>query len=171
MPNIANSTRAPDRQMNGSGFLLPKPRRKPFRMSRERRARLEAAVDGLLHLLDVLDGDSDDEENGDLEQNTGPSSADECELDPAEPWLGWTNGINQASRGWHGEPPMSGELAYAVEDGEQEHDGREPDADNEPDYEDADSAPDNNEPAAGLQIVGGLTKAGEMLGYILPADR
>jgi hypothetical protein len=134
MTNRAHSTHTPDRQ-NGSGFLLPKPRRKPFRMSRERRQRIEDAVEGLLHFLDVIDGDPDEEDNGDREPSTSALTSgahpllvasgdlDECEPPEHDEFsLGWTLGINQAAQNWTGEPRWGG----GGWDREAEHDGREP---------------------------------------------
>ena len=94
-------------------------------------------MDGLLRLLDELDGDPDDEDGGDFEPTTGPSYADECEMEDPEPSLGWTHGVDQSHPRWHRQPPNTGQFASAVLDGEQEHDGREdderePDGDDEP---------------------------------------
>src|SRR5450432_3010201 len=71
------------------------------------------AIESLILLLDEIDGDVEHEENADFENEPD-----------MEPSLGATNGINQV-RAWQS---ASGEL-----DAEQEHDGREPDADLEPD--------------------------------------
>ena len=94
--------------------------------------RLLAAVEYLLGELDAVDGDPD------LEPylagwRFGP--ADDLEDDGEEyeaggddePALGWTLGGNQSGRKWWGNAPAIGTLAYAVEDGEHEHDGREED--------------------------------------------
>ena len=59
MTDSAHSTCAPTIQELNGALLIPKPRKKPFRVSRERRERIEAAVDGLLQLLDAIDGDPD----------------------------------------------------------------------------------------------------------------
>jgi hypothetical protein len=95
------------------------------------RARVEAVVDRLttvledmIAALDQLDGDPD------LESSMGYQPyPDECEGDGAdnEPSLGWTATVNQSAAGWRG--PTDG---YGCIDREDEHDGREPDADLEP---------------------------------------
>jgi len=78
-------------------------RRKPLRMTRERRDRIEAAVDALIRILDELEGDPDlepsisldlrngvvDGEEGDDNGIGDQSGADE-QLD-GEPSLGWTD--------------------------------------------------------------------------------
>ena len=103
MTERATSTNPPA-HMNGSAVLLPKPRRKPIRIDRGRRARIEAAVDGLLALLDAVDGDADAEgDDADREPNFGPSNGEECEPDTeGELSLGWTVAINQEGRKWRG---------------------------------------------------------------------
>ena len=117
-------TRAPG--LNGATYpALPKPRRKPIRIGRQRRERIEAAVDGLLRLLDELDGNPDEEDGGDLEPTTGPSYADECEIEDPEPSLGWTATIRQEGPNYHG--PISLGWHYLPIDAEEEHDGREDD--------------------------------------------
>jgi hypothetical protein len=135
MPETANSTHAPTIQELNGALLIPKPRKKPFRMSRERRVRIEAAVDGLLHLLDELDGDPD-REPGDNEdacrfEDYEPSPEErDADCSDGEPWLGWTATPNQTSRSWKGEPHASSSLwargMIYVQDGEEEPDRNEP---------------------------------------------
>ena len=115
MTERADSTHAPAIHLNGATYpALPKPRRKPIRIGRQRRDRIEAAVDGLLRLLDEVDGDPDDEDGGDFEPTTGPSYADECEMEDPEPSLGWTHGVDQSHPRWHRQPPNTGQDAWAV---------------------------------------------------------
>jgi len=77
-------------------------------------------VQELIGYLDAIDADPD------LEPVLGyvvRGLPDEGEIDhDAEPSLGWTGTINQAARQFHG----------GTDDREDEHYGREPDADNEP---------------------------------------
>ncbi len=82
----------------------------------------------LIDLLDLHEPDPD------LEPYLGFSPSgydDDLEADDSESEfdLGWTTGINQAGRAWLGltHDPMS----WAVPDGEEEHDGREPDCEDE----------------------------------------
>jgi hypothetical protein len=67
------------------------------------------AIESLMLLLDEIDDDADHEEDPDFEDGAD-----------MEPSLGASNGLNQAQP-WRS---ASGEI-----DAEQEHDGREPDAD------------------------------------------
>lgn len=102
----------------------PAARRKPLRVTKARRAQIEAIVDRLLELLDVTDGDADLEPSlGAIERH--PSSygwyrtdsqghqlawaasgrddredEDEREAEPDEAWLGWTDGMRQEGRAW-----------------------------------------------------------------------
>ena len=117
-------------------------------------------MDGLLRLLDELDGDPDEEpstssqngwvdgyehpiESGDLDycepSDTGIAGAGGFqEQITGEPSLGWTHGLDQSHRRWPGRLPDTGQYAWAVEDGEQEHDGREDDErDDERDHDEA----------------------------------
>jgi hypothetical protein len=86
-------------------------------MNRERRKRIEACVDGLLLLLDLVDGDEDLEDNGDAEPDDsgyGDGDGDGLSVEEhGEVSLGWTQGFNQAGRNWRGDPPWG-----AVSDGE-----------------------------------------------------
>lgn len=70
-----------------------------------RRAEIEARIEQLIELLDLLDGDSDLEDGGDDEpwlggaaRRCGREITDDLEMDTAdfEPWLGWTVGIDQS---------------------------------------------------------------------------
>ena len=73
------------------------------------------AIEGLMMLLDEIDGDADLEEDDPAEDNGD-----------AEPSLGATNSLNQT---------IAWQAAQSeVLDGEQEHDGREPDDDLEPSW-------------------------------------
>ena len=143
MTDSANSTYAPSRQKLNGAAPPPRPRRKPLRINRQRRERMEEIVDGLLRLLDEVDGDSDEEPSTTADAWPGiPSGAlDECEdnhdAEPdedGEPCLGWTATTNQTSFGWRGEPHANlwAWGIMPVADGEEEHDGREPDEDREP---------------------------------------
>jgi hypothetical protein len=127
MTNSATSTNPPA-GLNGSAYLLPKPRRKPVRINRERRARIEAAVEGLLHLLDVIDGDADEENDDDeREPNFGPPGGEECEPDEeGEPSLGWTTHVKQDGSKWRGEPAAWSAHASFVTDGEKDDSDSEP---------------------------------------------
>lgn len=74
---------------------------------------VEEAIECLLLVLDELDGDPDLEEPGDLE----------ITRDDDEPSLGWCDKEARTGRyGWHG---------YSNSDLEAEHDGREPDDEDE----------------------------------------
>jgi hypothetical protein len=101
---------------------------------RIRREADEAAF-RLIALLDLDQPDPDLEDGGDHEQTLGWTASEaaygrtkntyantdgEFELD-----LGWTSGLNQGGRNWHGRP-HSGSVWTTVPDGEDEHDGREP---------------------------------------------
>jgi len=140
MTDSATSTIAPTIQELNGAFLIPKPRKTPFRMSRARREHIEACVDGLLQLLDALDGDPDLETSTAAGTELGvPSGAwddcednDDAEREEGEPSLGWTASNKQLGWPWYGD----------TDDREQEHDGREPDVDNEPD---ADHEADNDD--------------------------
>ena len=123
MTNIAVSTHAPTIQELNGALLIPKPRKKPFRVSRERRERIEAAVDGLLLLLDAIDADPDLEPSTSALTELGvPSGAwDECENnhdaehEDGEPSLGWTASNKQLGWPWYGD----------TDEREYEHDGGE----------------------------------------------
>jgi hypothetical protein len=78
------------------------------------RALIADAIESLILLLDEIDGDAEHEEDADFEA--------EPDLEPS---LGATNSINQV-RAW--------KATIAETDAEQEHDGREPDADDEPQF-------------------------------------
>jgi hypothetical protein len=130
MTESAISTPTPARQLNGA--RPPKSRRKPLRINRQRIARMEAIVEGLLRLLDEVDGDPDEEPEesgyGDLagmivEEVGEPSlgwtldgDISHGSFDEEEPSLGWTLGIKQEGPSWRGD----------TDDREDEHDGREP---------------------------------------------
>ena len=124
MTDIAVSTPAPTIQELNGALLIPKPRKKPFRVSRERRERIEAAVDGLLQLLDAIDADPDLESSTSALTELGvPSGAwDECEdnhdaeHEDGEPSLGWTATNKQLGWPWYGD----------TDEREDEHDGGEP---------------------------------------------
>jgi hypothetical protein len=197
MTESAPSTVAPDRQMNGSGFLLPKPRKKPFRMNRERRARIEAAVDGLLHLLDELDGDPDlergDNEDACTVEDYRPWPG---QLDPdsgdGEPWLGWTATVDQTLKSWRGDPhdydrAWSQGRMYTT-DGEESYDGREPSlgaietvdqsrwgesstSDREPDGDEGDYSPGDHFPYLRCLRVRTIKRALVYVGEVLSGGR
>ena len=136
MTDSATSTIAPTIQELNGALLIPKPRKKPFRVSRERRERIEAAVDGLLQLLDAIDADPDLEPSMSALTELGvPSGAwDECEdnhdaeHEDGEPSLGWTATNKQLGWPWYGD----------TDEREDEHDGCEPDVDNEPNGDEGD---------------------------------
>ena len=78
---------------------------------------VEEAIECLLLVLDELDGDPDREEPGALE----------ITRDDDEPSLGWCDKEARTGRyGWHG---------YSNSDLEAEHDGREPDDEDEECYD------------------------------------
>jgi hypothetical protein len=74
---------------------------------RQRRAELEARIEEMIALLDLMDGDPDLEETGDehdynrLESGSGQCSGYPMEDDEPngddEPWLGWTERLDQTS--------------------------------------------------------------------------
>lgn len=89
-------------------------------------------IERLLALLDELDGDENLEPYlAGWRLGPDPDLEDDSEEDEPigdeEPSLGWTHTDNQAARRWHGHPRDG----YGALDGEAEHDGREPDADDE----------------------------------------
>lgn len=61
------------------------------------RERLEAIIETAIELLDLLDGDTELEDDGTAEPYIAGSSSD-CELDDAdnEPWLGWCDREDQS---------------------------------------------------------------------------
>src|SRR5688572_23764036 len=88
MTDSANTTATPGRQLNGAP---PKARRKPLRVTRERRARMEAIVESLLALLDEEEGDPDGEADNDREDGGD-----------AEYELGWPEVSSVINVDWHG---------------------------------------------------------------------
>jgi hypothetical protein len=102
------------------------------------RAAVERAIEALVALLDALDPDPDLEPNGDEEPSLGwtgegrgmGDGGDDRELDTAndEPSLGWQNTGSQARL-----RTSPDDCEEQCEDEGAEHDGREPDYDNEVD--------------------------------------
>jgi hypothetical protein len=92
----------------------------------------EEAAERLIALLDELDPDPDLEPSLGVDPTNPSVAAVDCEADPSdeEPSLGWTSSINQLAKHRSGKP--AGLWGVPVEDGEQEHDGREPQGDEEP---------------------------------------
>jgi hypothetical protein len=121
--NAEHTTSAP--HLNGA--RPPKSRRKPLRINRQRIQRMEAIVEGLLRLLDEVEGDVDTEDNGDAEpEESGYGDEDGMSVEQdGEPSLGWTDYEARYGR-------YADQWGYAT-DGEEEHDGREPDCDDEED--------------------------------------
>ena len=85
------------------------------------RQRMEQAVERILSVLDTLDAPDEDLQDGGDDELTGDE----------EPSLGWTSSTRQGGDQWTG--PLHSVMLYDVE---AEHDGREPDVDNEPDGHD-----------------------------------
>ena len=98
--------------MNAPFSTMGKPEPQIVVFTPAMRTLIADAIESLILLLDEIDGDVEHEEDADFENEPD-----------MEPSLGATNGINQESA-WKS---TSGEI-----DVEQEHDGREPDADLEP---------------------------------------
>jgi hypothetical protein len=82
-------------------------------ISKMRRAEIERQIEAMIALLDAIDDDTDIEENGDefdynrIEYGTGecmgypreddePNGDEEEEHEELEPWLGWTDTLDQA---------------------------------------------------------------------------
>lgn len=106
------------------------------------RQTIEDEIERLIAMLDEADPDPDLEEGGDDEFTIGGGMLDQNtdrELDSSddEPSLGWTHLFDQSSRKW------IGWCGDSVLDGEDEHDGREPDADLEVD-QDAETGSDDD---------------------------
>lgn len=123
MTDSANTTPAPAPHLNGRST-----RKKPLRVTRVRRERMEAIVESLVRLLDELDGDADEEPSlgyvlpryglagVDLEddQDSGYGDLDGMnEGEVGEPSLGWTFNKRQEGRSWHWQAPWR-----AADDGE-----------------------------------------------------
>ena len=123
----------------------PDPRTpKPKRISAAKQRKLvETAIERPIDLLDAIEPDPDLEDNADGEPSlgwpipdqrwgncTGDNGGDDREGDTAddEPWLGWTE--MEARYGKYSELSCS-DLEEQCEDEGAEHDGREPDVDDE----------------------------------------
>ena len=107
----------------------------------KQRKLVETAIERLVDLLDAIELDADLEDNADAEpdadgeptmgwQNEGPQSClyGQTSDGDNEPWLGWTE--LEARYGKYSELACS-DLEEQCEDEGAEHDGREPDADDE----------------------------------------
>jgi hypothetical protein len=112
---------------------LPLPRNVP----KAARQKVEEAIEAMIAWLDHMDGDADHEDVGDDEPSLGGGElGDDRELDDCddEPSLAHTNDFNQvqAQRLLKGCVGRDGTWFHANNDSEAQHDGREPDVDDEP---------------------------------------
>ena len=138
--------------MTDASHITPQPdarASKPKRISAAKQRKLvETAIERLIDLLDAIESDPDLEANGDEEPSLGwpipdprwnhstadPTGGDDRELDAAddEPWLGWTE--LEARYGRYSELSCSDLEEQCEDEGAQcedegaEHDGREPEA-------------------------------------------
>jgi hypothetical protein len=124
------------------------------RLTPELRDKIEAAVDRLLSILDAADPDADLEPTTSaigFHGEVASGGLDECEpVGDDEPDLGWTATTKQAGFGWTG----------GLEDREQEHDGREPQGDEEPYLADADSDLEADDSEHGIVDREGVSEQG-----------
>jgi hypothetical protein len=114
--------------MTSTTIDRPKARKRALRkLNKAQRQRIEAAVQAMLDVLDAVDAPSEDlEENdqgGDEHDGAEPS-------DDEEPSLGSFDAMTDQRKSWRrAELP----LVFLADDAELEHDGREPDVDDEED--------------------------------------
>jgi hypothetical protein len=126
----------------------------PTRLTPELRQKIEVAVDRLLTILDAADPDPDLEpmtsEIG-FYGEVASGGLDECEPDEnEEPDLGWTATAKQTGFGWAG----------GLEDLEKEHDGREPQGDEEPYLAGAETDLELDEAEHGIVDAAGAAEQG-----------